>query len=168
MKGELKMDIREARVRINVATGEFEVEGSEAFVREFQADFQDLLERVGSGVIVPAGAEDEPVALATDHPDTAKDTMPPSFGEYYTRFPSTMSDIDKVLVAAHFAQAQSADRTFSTREVNKLLKLQGVKVANAAWCVTQHKAKKRVFAVSKGRFRVSEDGHAYIVGKMPK
>ena len=49
-----------ARLRVNLAQSEFEVEGSEAFVRTYAERFDALLDRIGR----PARPHDSPVDRA--------------------------------------------------------------------------------------------------------
>ena len=48
-----------ARLRVNLAQSEFEVEGSEAFVRTYAERFDALLDRLGRG----AQPDDTPAAV---------------------------------------------------------------------------------------------------------
>lgn len=161
------MEDQRAKVRINIKTGEFEVEGPQAFVREYEETFQELIEQMATWSEESPGGTGASTEAEIE-PDTTSESLPDTFGEYYNKFPKSLTDTDKVLVAAHFVQANDPDKSFTTRAANKLLKEQGVKVGNAAMAVTSHRDQKRVFVHKKGSFRVSEAGHEYIESKRAK
>lgn len=87
-----------------------------------------------------------------------------TFGDYYSSFPSEISEEEKLLVAASFAEAASEDKTFTVRSANQLLKEIGVKLSNAGTFARQLKQKKLIFPLGKSRkkefkLRVSRLGH---------
>ena len=90
-------------------------------------------------------------------PTISKET-PAVFGEHLNQFPRSVTGVDKMLIAAHYVQANDPDNMFTTRLANDLLKAQGVKVANATDCVKKSMKTKRVFAIEKGKYRVSKLG----------
>ncbi len=145
------MDGQRARLRINLAQREFEVEGSESFVRTYAEQLDQLLARLTEQTAAapkargPASPEDEAL------PDTG------TFGELLQRLPRTATDVDRMLVAGYFAQQRGADNGFATGEANTLLTEQGVKVGNPSQCVKQNLLAKRVFK-HQGRYRVSQIG----------
>lgn len=139
------------RLRINLAQGEFEVEGSEAFVKAYAERFEALLERLNG-----AAAAAPPKGLLQGVPVEGP-PVPPSFGEIVQKLPRTASDVDRILVAGHFAQLRSPDKSFSTADANALLTEQGIKVGNPSQCVRQNLVAKRVFK-HQGRYRVSQAG----------
>lgn len=98
-------------------------------------------------------------------PDLSKQhQLTDSFGDYFGSFPAKMKEDEKMLVAASFAEAQSADKTFTVDSAHSLLKEIGVKLSNAAvfakrlvskkWAITIGKAGKKTY-----KFRVSANGH---------
>ena len=145
------MDAQRAKLRINLAQREFEVEGSETFVRTYAERLDQLLARLTEE---PAGA---PKAQASLRPDG--DALPGTgtFGELLQRLPRASTDVDRMLVAGYFAQQRGADSGFATGEANTLLTEQGVKVGNPSQCVKQNLLAKRVFK-HQGRYRVSQIG----------
>lgn len=155
------MDQPRARLRINLTQREFEVEGSEDFVQGFAERFQELLEgfeNVGAAIL-PAAAAVTPAAESRAA-DAASSLG--SFGEYIMRLPSNSTDVDKMLAAGYFVQQHSADDAFGTADANKRLTEQGIKLGNPSQCVKQSLMAKRVFMISKGRYRVSQPGRAYL------
>ena len=149
------MDAQRAKLRINLAQREFEVEGSESFVKTYAERLDQLLARLTEQ---PAAAPEAPASLRPDG-----DALPGSgtFGELLQRLPRTSTDVDRMLVAGYFAQQQGADNGFATGEANHLLTEQGVKVGNPSQCVRQNLAAKRVFK-HLGRYRVSQTGLDYL------
>jgi hypothetical protein len=143
-----------ARLRVNLAQSEFEVEGSEAFVRTYAERFDALLDRLNG-----RPADDPPVRAA--RPAAQLPSTPPkaldfdSLGEYLHHLPR--SDVDRVLVAGYVAQSRSTDNSFSTGEANALLTEQGVKIGNPSQSVKQNVVAKRVFRHQR-RYRVSQIG----------
>jgi hypothetical protein len=148
------VDERRARLRINLAQREFEVEGSESFVKVYAERLDRLLARLSE----PAEAARGAAAARTDG-----DGLAPTgtFGELLQRLPRTATDVDRILIAGYFAQQNGADNGFATGEANTLLTEQGVKVGNPSQCVKQNLLAKRVFK-HQGRYRVSQIGLDYL------
>jgi hypothetical protein len=142
------------RLRINLSQREFEVEGSEEFVRGFAERISELLDLFDIGPVATPpveaeGAPPSPEALG-------------SFGEFLLRLPSSATDVDKMLAAGYFVQVGSADDAFTTADANRRLTEQGIKLGNPSQCVKQSLLAKRVFLLSKGRYRVSQQGRAHL------
>jgi hypothetical protein len=149
------------RLRINLTQREFEVEGSEEFVRGFADRIQELLDQLDG----PAPTPSAPAAVAVREPAATAETAPSdlgTFGEFMLRLPSASTDVDKMLAAGFFVQSTSADDAFSTADANRRLTEQGVKLGNPSQCVKQSLLAKRVFLLSKGRYRVSQPGRAHL------
>ena len=140
------------RLRINLSQREFEVEGSEEFVRGFADRIQELLDLFYQ----PAPTASEQTQEV--EPSTALGT----FGEFILRLPSSSTDVDKMLAAGFYVQAASLDDAFATGDANRRLTEQGIKLGNPSQCVKQSLLAKRVFLVSKGRYRVSQPGRAHL------
>jgi hypothetical protein len=139
-----------ARLRINLSQGEFEVEGSEAFVSGYVSRFETWLVRLDDAV-----ATGKPPATLAAAPSVRPAAE--SFGELLQHLPRAASDVDRMLLAGYFAHLQSADRSFATGEASALLTEQGIKIGNPSQCVRQSLAAKRVFK-HQGRYRVSQTG----------
>jgi hypothetical protein len=147
-------------LRINLTQREFEVEGSEDFVQSFAERFQELLDGLDDASLAlpaPLAAAAAPVVEGRGG-ETASALG--SFGEFIMRLPSNSTDVDKMLAAGYFVQQQSADDAFGTADANKRLTEQGIKLGNPSQCVKQSLMAKRVFMISKGRYRVSQPGRA--------
>lgn len=156
-----------SRVRFNPDSGELEVEGSEAFVRE-------MLDRLGPAA---GGDESAPQNAGTatktktktkakarktsSESDTPADTFE-GFGEFLHDFPSKLRDQDSALIAGSFIEDHSAEKEFQTAAVNKLLQDHGIKLSNASLAVRRNKAAKFIFGTKKSHFRVSKTGRAQL------
>jgi hypothetical protein len=154
-----------SRVKINLAQGEIEVEGSEDFVAGFRMQLDTLLERLAEGQAgMPAAAisETTPAAQAPA-PAKAEPGVPlPPFGEFLHHLPTSATEVDRMLAAGFYLQQLSADDSFATGDANKRLAEHGIKIGNPSQCVRQSLSARRVFTVSRGRFRVSQQGRTYL------
>ena len=147
------MDQR-GRLRINLSQREFEVEGSEEFVRGFAERIQELLD------LFDRSRRPRPASRgARPAPSQApRRSAPSASSSCACRRPAT--DVDKMLAAGFYVQVGSADDAFATADANRRLTEQGIKLGNPSQCVKQSLLAKRVFLVSKGRYRVSQPGRA--------
>lgn len=150
------MNGQRARLRINLSEREFEVEGSEAFVRAYLERFDVWLESFD-----PPGTPAPPAQPEARKETAARKLGAETFGELLHRLPRAASDVDRVLLAGYFSQMRSADKAFSTGEANNLLTEQGIKVGNPSQCVRQNLSAKRVFR-HQGRYRMSQTGLDYL------
>jgi hypothetical protein len=146
-----------ARLRINLSQREFEVEGSEAFVKAYVERFNAWIGRFDQAA-EPAPPASPPEVRVEPAPIEVGAL---TFGELLHRLPRAASDVDRVLVAGWFGYMRSADKSFSTGEANALLTEQGVKVGNPSQSVRQNLSAKRVFK-HQGRYRVSQTGLDYL------
>ncbi|MFO1075181.1 MAG: hypothetical protein U1E17_21305 [Geminicoccaceae bacterium] len=158
---------QQARLRINLAQREFEVEGSEAFVRSFADRIEALLDQLEEAASQPMPAPAPlPVAAAAaprvDSRGGEDASVLGSFGEFILQLPSSATDVDKMLASGFYVQLQAADDAFGTADANKRLTEQGIKLGNPSQCVKQSLMAKRVFQVTKGRYRVSQQGRSYL------
>ena len=160
-----------ARIRINLSTLELEVEGSEAFVNSHAEqidEFLDLLKRraeeapilsnTGHGSLTENEEPGEDHEEETFHQKSALGPVPETFGEFYLRAAKNINDIDKVLLGGYFIQHKNDKNIFSTREVSAVLKENGIYLKNPSHSIKLNLDARRIFAVKKGCFRVSEDG----------
>ncbi len=149
-----------ARLRISLAQREFEVEGSEAFVREFAPRIETLLERLTA---TPAVLEPpSPSLVLNGEPEPPQAAALGNFGEYLLRLPTSATDVDRMLAAGYFVQQQAPDDSFATADANKRLTEQGIKLGNPSQCVKKSVLAKRVFMVTRGRYRVSQHGRQHL------
>jgi hypothetical protein len=144
-----------ARVRINLAQRELEIEGSETFL----ATYADRLEAMLNGLFVVEPTVPQTSAAPAAEP-AGNDLG--SFGEYLLRLPTSATEVDKMLTAGFWVQQQAADDAFATAEANRRLVEQGIKIGNPSQCVKQSVLARRAFAVQRGRFRVSQIGRQHL------
>ena len=149
-----------SRVRINLAQSELEVEGTEAFVEGFRPQIDTLLERLPQATILTRARPTEAEAAAGAPPPAGVE-LPP-FGEYLHFLPQSATEVDRMLAAGFYLQQLATDDSFATGDANKRLAEHGIKVGNASQCVRQSLTARRVFSVQRGRFRVSQQGRAYL------
>lgn len=155
-----------SKVKINIASGEIEFEGSEEFVERRLEALPSLLESLKLKV-APAAPAQPPLNPAVHAPNEQnKSNVPDTFGEWMHRFPSDISDQDAVLLTSIYVQRQSEANEFKTAEVNKMLMEHGVKVSNTSTSLNRLVSKKLLFQTRKdGKLkflRVSKDGEAKI------
>jgi hypothetical protein len=144
-----------ARLRINLAQREVEIEGSESFVAHWAERLDELLATPAPG---DAPAADEPAS-----PAPVEDASPlEPFGQFVQRLPDSATEVDRMLAAALWIQRQSTDDAFATGEASRLLSEYGYRIGNPSQAVRQSLMAKRVFMVHKGRYRVSQPGRQYL------
>lgn len=148
------------RVRINLAQAEIEVEGSESFVLSFRPRLEALLDRLPREPAPAAESAPEPTP-ARPPAATARAELGP-LGEFLHHLPPSATEVDRMLAAGYYLQQLSTDDSFATGDANKRLAEHGVKIGNPSQCVRQSLTARRVFAVTRGRFRVSQTGRAYL------
>jgi hypothetical protein len=153
-----------AKVKINMNSGEFEIEGSESFVKEYMSQFESLLNSLAQRPSIvapfsPSNGSLEP--MKTIEAGDAK-VLPDSFGEFFVKIPKSATGTDQFLAAAYFVQRRNSNDCYETAEVNKILVQQGIKLANASQSNKNNLDAKRSFAVSSGKFRISQQGLDYL------
>jgi hypothetical protein len=153
-----------SRIRINLAQAEIEVEGTEAFIEGFRPQIDALLERLPEArATLAVGARATPPAAVTATRLAAASPLElPPFGEYLHHLPTSATEVDRMLAAGFYLQQLAADDSFATGDANKRLAEHGIKIGNPSQCVRQSLTARRVFAVTRGRFRVSQQGRAYL------
>lgn len=155
-----------ARLRINLGQREVEVEGGEAFVREWAPRFESLLELLAAEPdptpAQPTAAAPPPARPGRDGDGNGGAGAFGPFGEYLLRLPSTATDVDRMLAAGFHVQQTAPDDTFTTADANRRLTEQGIKLGNPSQCVKQSVLAKRVFMVLRSRYRVSQIGRAHL------
>ena len=150
-----------AKIRINLNLREFEIEGSEDFINSHSENIESFLEILKT--TMPTNNQ-QPVVITksqtsqTNQPPLSNSTAPDNFGEYYHQVPKTTKEADKILVAGHYAQLTSGENLFSTKDANKLLLDQGIKLSNPAVFMNQIESAKYIIKLSKGKYRVSKTG----------
>lgn len=158
-----------ARIRIAVNGGEFEIEGTEDFVNSYADTIKSFTKILREA---PANAQTEPDANTAGRQFSIFETQEPkpsssapngkltaaSFGELYYKAPKNISKTDIVLLASYYIQSKNDEGTFTTQEVNKLLREHGIDLTNTSHFNKLNQDYKKVFKMRQGRYKVSEEG----------
>lgn len=156
--------------RINVQSGEIELQGSEEFVERQIQHLQDILDLVAEFVdeqqdengSIPATALVEDISASA----TMDNDVPESFLEWFYEFPKGVSEQDKALITGYFLQHNSTENRFLSSQVPKLLRENGIPIKNSNIHL-QRLAKKRL-VIPVGRrgkstfYRVTQEGQEYL------
>lgn len=154
----------DAKIRISYGIREIEIEGSEIFVREQLENFSSTIEAFALSNVVDKEVQEDSDGrtIPNQEPPEIAPKLPETFGEYLSHFSKGVRQDEQILIAGYFAQGNSSEKSFTTKEANDLLKEQGVKLTNPSQSVSHNKGVKRVFATKRGSFRVSQDGIDHI------
>ena len=171
------MEQQSARVKIVVNGGEFEIEGSEDFVNSYAdtiAGLSDILKDPRYHGPIESKESDlnpgkqftifEPEVSSSNDNIPVPLASPDSFGELYYKVPKSTSKTDIVLLASYFVQSHNGEGTFTTREVNKLLRDHGIDLTNTAHFNKLNQDYKKVFKMRQGQYKVSEEGVEHLRG----
>jgi len=158
------MDNKTIKVRVNLNQREFEVEGEQGIIFEnfgnMLKDYLDIIKTQpthkveqlkkynNSPIIEESSASERGQSLG----------IPDSFGEFYNRFPKSLSNVDKLLAACYYIQSISEQKQFTVKEANDMLLEQGVKLSNSNAFNKANSDTKRVFKLSGKFYRVSDLG----------
>ncbi|MEO5535261.1 MAG: hypothetical protein ABIR17_09040 [Pseudolysinimonas sp.] len=146
-------------VHIQVADKAITVSGDQNLLDAYspELDFMRVLLR-GSNT-----HQSQPSTSSTSAPGSVAQNALESadFGELMIGLPNSVTGTDQMLVAGLFAQRQSADNTFTTKDASSLLLEQGYKVGNPSQSMTNNLKAKRVFKVGTS-YRVSRAGIDYV------
>lgn len=162
-----------SKFKLNLRTGEIEIEGSEEFIEKQILNLSSLAElfiAVSKSEPIPEDDSESELDSLLDSsgkdPDTKVFEVPDSFGEFYHKFRDDTTDKDKALIAGYFVQSKSAKNEFKTIEVNKILKELGIKLSNPTTSIKYLANDKYVFQTRKEGalhyMRVSQDGLEYL------
>ncbi len=168
------MEEGSARVKIVLPSGAFEIEGSEEFIKSYAdtiAGLSEILKQPVAATFSSPGKEsdqnpgkqftmfDPDAAPPKENPNVPPAlASPESFGELYYKVPKSTSKTDIVLLASYFVQSHNGEGTFTTREVNKLLRDHGIDLTNPAHFNKLNQDYKKVFKMRQGQYKVSEEG----------
>lgn len=162
----------EAKIKINISTGEVDISGSEDFVLEQME-------------LAPMRIKELTEALGYDHPQRAvqsKETVQPKvgpenldkkktelntdveFGVWRNMFEKTGKDVDDTLIVGYYEQKHNTENDFKSYEVRNRMKEFGIKVNAPSDRLRNLKDSGLVIQTRReGRtiyYRVSEDGQS--------
>ena len=167
------MEDNRVRSRFAWNNSEFEIEGPQHYVDTYSETikaFTEILKASGNGQVEKGSPVkgkqisifEQPAApVAKISPDGLE--VPSSFGEFYHRAPKSINKTDVVLLASYFVQSQNNEQTFTTREVNKLLRDHGIDLTNTAHFNRLNQDYKKVFKMRQGQYKVSEEGVKHLI-----
>lgn len=149
-----------ASIKINIKTGEFEISGSEDFVKQNLK----LLDRF----MQPTVADEPTPPVASPSVRKLPSTKPSlistrgSFKSYISKLPGTTRQGDFLLASAYFIAQNSDDKTFGTREASTLLKSVKVEITNPSQYIKNNLNSGRLKQISQRRFSFTEKGLQHI------
>lgn len=162
-----------SRFKVNLKTGEIEIEGSEEFIEKQILNLQKVI-----SLFSPLTENDNEAEEKTEselgkmldqsgkEPDDKTFKIPETFGEFLHLMRTDISETDKALVAGYFVQSKSEKNDFKTIEVSKTLKAHGIKLSNPGTFVKGLANNKYVFQTRKdgvlNYMRVSQPGLEYL------
>lgn len=168
-----------SRIKVNVRSGEIEIEGSEKFVEKHIDKVKPAIEavtRIAKNTLAGKlkdnlnSEDDTSAGEGNNRGMSTTIAVPSSFGEWFHKFPAELAAFEQLLIAAYFVQTNSDDNTFKTNEATAYLKENGVNVSNPSAFVSQLIKKKFVFQVKKEGsikiLRVSQGGEKEIISVM--
>lgn len=158
-----------AKIKINLSTGEIEISGSENFVNSHLENLQNIISSIPDFASSDSNynqTKNEPVVDVNNHNNqergNSKAEITDIYGEWFHSFQEDLNDLDKCLITAYFIQKQSDENEFKTREVTDLLKEHGIVLSNTSASITRLKDKKLIFQTRKDGnvkyMRVSKTG----------
>jgi hypothetical protein len=159
-----------ARFKLNLKSGEIEIEGSEDFVEKQIQTLECLISLIKTASETSNDMSSDISNLSTEESDVkpltitsvGDNVIPETFGEWLHTFKKDIMDIDKCLITARFIQSKSQTNDFKTSEVNHALKEHGIKLSNPSSSLGILVNKKLLFQTRKVGslkfFRVSREG----------
>jgi len=158
------MENNQIKIRINLETREFQVEGDAKYINEaFGKYIYDYLDGIKGSQRSKSPPDDVTKKSTTiTKEENIGDSLPDSFGEYLNKFPRTLKDVDRLLIAGFYIQTKNSANYFTIPEASNLLIDQGIKLSNASAFNKANEVTKRIFKLSGKNFRVSDSGIQYI------
>ncbi|MEX0967857.1 MAG: hypothetical protein WD077_11505 [Bacteroidia bacterium] len=159
-----------AKIKVNLNTREFEIEGSEEFInshshkidyflhflKNLPPHFREALKRDGGknlSAALAALSEGEEIEN-----QNVLDNLPDSFAGFYEQMPPNAKDVDKMLGAAYYIQARGDKNIFTTREASKTLKTLGVRLSNPSNAVKLNMDAEKMTQNGKRIYQVTDKG----------
>jgi hypothetical protein len=160
------MENNQIKIRINLETREFEVQGDAKYINDHFGDYITEYMSLIKGSQKAGNKSNAPSSILTEpsliNKEAESESLPDSFGEYFNKFPRTLSNVDKLLVSSFYLQSTHNGNFFTIPDASNLLIDQGVKLSNANAFNKANETTKRIFKLSGKNFRVSESGAQYI------
>ncbi|HTE01477.1 MAG TPA: hypothetical protein VK668_19455 [Mucilaginibacter sp.] len=165
------METKEISIRINLESREFEIKGDSNYVNDHYGDY--IMECLG---IIKSSSNlkknDQSPPSNTKHQSQSRTEsgndggIPDSFGEYLNKFPKTISNVDKLLIACYHVQSKNDNKAFTISEASSLLINQGIKLSNPNSFNKANLDAKKIFKLTGNNYRVSETGVNHIKSVM--
>jgi hypothetical protein len=162
------METQQMKIRISLTTREVEFDGDLALIKEnFGEHIEDYLRAIKKEAASPPIEKkhvihrDSKIEVEAPSHDI-NGAIPDNFGEFYSKFPKSLSNVDKMLLASYFIQSSSEGKCFTVKEASDLLIEQGVSLSNPGVFNKHNISSKRIFKLSGKNFRVSDTGVEYI------
>lgn len=153
--GEISMDPKNAKIRINLSQAEIEIEGTEEFVEKHLKKVEEYLQLCKTiAPSKPPAINVNPNSNVGQSNDSKKrenndGQLSKIFGEWIHKMPSNATDQIKILFAGYYTQKNSEGNCFNASSVNQILKDHGIKVANSSTTVKRLNDAKKIFQIGK-------------------
>ena len=155
------------KIRISLTTREVEFEGDLQLIKEnFGEHIEDYLKTLRKDT--PKNSETKRNPSSQEHapkspePNSDSSSIPDNFGEFFSRYPKSLSNVDKILLASYYIQNTTEGKSFTVKDAEDILIDQGVSLSNAGVFNKSNISTKRVFKLSGKNFRISDTGVEYI------
>jgi hypothetical protein len=161
------MESKQMKIRISLITREVEFEGDLQLIKE---NFGEYIEEYLKALKKDPPKNSQSKQTASSHEYASKSpgsnfdssTIPDNFGEFYSRYPKSLSNVDKILLASYYIQNATDGKSFTVKDAEDILVEQGVSLSNAGVFNKSNISTKRVFKLSGKNFRISDIGVEYI------
>jgi predicted transcriptional regulator len=150
-----------SRIYVKVGEIEFSIEGNPEYVNE---QYQQMAKDLNLQQKLQGSVQQQEKSKAEK---SAPESTIEDFSEWVKNLPKGLKNRDKVLLAAYFNQLRSMNNVFRVRDVNKILKNQGIKITNPSSMINNlAKSQKILQQVSReGRqkyFQITKEGERHI------
>jgi len=186
------------RFRVNIKTGEIEIEGDQAFVEGQISKLPTIVNTITSGgsiSVSKAARKPKAVKKTSQLASTAKPTekqkkvqsttnkrgrktrkkaleTDKEFIEWMKNYKTGLKQVDYVLLSGYYIQKRTKSESFRTADISKLLKMIDKKVSNiTSTLYLLNRNKKLDITEKKGRtsyFKVTASGEKYLVTLIKK
>lgn len=164
-----------SKIKINIETGEIEIEGSQQFIEQQLDNLENIIEIISNVknnnlneefdelIEEKKQEEDEKISNVGEQSLEVTDT----FGEWFHKFNDDLTEDDYALIAAYFVQKKESKKDeFKTSQITSKLKEHGIKLSNTSRSLKSLRDKKLAFQTRRDGglilYRVSADGIKYL------